>query len=425
MNSFFQALNIVDARPPVPLTPRCGQCGLHAQPSCKSPMMKVYGEGRRKIMVTGEAPGATENEEGIPFCGDAGNVLKRALNECGVDLYRDCWVINSLRCWPGKGNKIPNPKMIEWCRPFTVNDIKALKPEIIILLGANAVKSVIGWLWREDPGGIGPWTGLRVPVQSINAYVCSTWHPSYIMRGENAKDDDESGEEEGGRTGGELRAKLFQRHIAAACRLKKRPWKEIPDNNSKVRVVLDPKEAAVLIDGIMGKPVAWDIETDGIKPDNPALEILACSFSDGETALAFPWVGDARTAALRLLESDTPKIGYNISFESSWLAVKEGIEINNWVWDGMLAAHLLNTTPNTKSLKFQAFATLGVDAWDVGSKPFMNSKGTNHPNRLREMPLEQMLRYCAFDSLYTFLIAKRQMKRFGYTLEQIASGAAI
>jgi len=402
MQGFFQSLQMADTRPPVPPTPRCGQCGLYL--NCQSPKMLVFGKGLKKIFIVGEAPGEKDDEQGQTFIGESGDKLRGVLDKAGVDLDRDCWIGNSLRCHP-ENNKIPNPKMIDWCRPFTVNDIKELKPETIILLGASAVKSVIGWLWREDVGAISRWVGLRIPSIALNAYVCPTWHPSYIMRTENSREN-------------EIAGALFEKHIAAAAKLQKRPWKEIPCHNASISCVYDHEQAAALLDRLTesGRPVAWDIETNMLKPDNPEARIVSCSFSDGTTAFSFPWIGLAVVAAKRLLTSNVPKIGWNLAFETNWLKTKEGIDVNHWIWDGMLAAHLLNTTPDTKSLKFQAFATLGVDAWDAPAAPYLRADGSNIPNCIHEMPLDKLLTYGAYDSLYTYLICKKQMKRMGRTL---------
>jgi hypothetical protein len=148
-----------------------------------------------------------------------------------------------------------------------------------------------------------------------------------------------------------------------------------------------------------------------LKPDSKGAEIVCCSFSDGRVSYSYPWHGDAIRATDELLtESDVPKIGFSSKFEQRWTLKEFGKSVRNWVWDGMLAAHLLDNRPNICSLSFQEFALLGYESHkDI--KPFLESKGSNLPNRIREVPLEKLLCYSALDSLVEWKVAQVQMKQ--------------
>src|SRR6516225_6965990 len=76
MAGFFKASTLY-RKAPLAMVPRCGACGLHE--TCKSPKMRPTGEGRRKILIVGEAPGKTEDEENRQFCGKTGERLERKL----------------------------------------------------------------------------------------------------------------------------------------------------------------------------------------------------------------------------------------------------------------------------------------------------------------------------------------------------------
>jgi uracil-DNA glycosylase family 4 len=408
---FFQSDAPAEARrKPIPLLPECSPCGLFKK--CDSPKMPVFGNGRRKILVCGEGPGETEDRQNRPFVGKAGGKLRGTLSKIGIDLDEDCWTTNAVRCrptTPAKKNRTPTDKEIGHCRPYLVDAVKELKPHVIIPLGGPAVKSLLGWLWQEDVGAISRWDGWRIPVQSINAWVTPTWHPSYLLRVENQREND-------------VRELFFERHLRAACKLEGRPWAEVPDWGKQVRVELDDQRAAATVATMMafGKPLAFDYETSSIKPDRTDAFIYSCAVSDGTTSVSFPWHGAAREQMRIMLASRCPKIGFNIAFESKW-TYKEfdfWIDGESWVWDGMLAAHVLDNRPEICSAAFQAFVLLGVDDWKGGIKPYLKSRrqGHNEPNRIKEAPLPELLHYGGLDALYEWKIAQIQARQFGVKL---------
>lgn len=384
--------------------PGCAACGLHK--GCLSPKMPVHGQGARKILVVGEAPGENEDYQGKPFVGKSGEMLKTALGRNQVGLFQDCWVTNSLRCRP-KRNKLPKDpkKLIEHCRPYLLTAIKELQPEVIILLGGVPVQSLIGWLWKEDMKGIMRWAGWQIPSTRLNAWVCPTYHPSYVGR-ERSKD-------------GQVVEALFQTHIDAACALSGRPYPDgPPDLRKAVKCIHNPDEAADLIHRLIDahRPVAFDYETDRLKPDHPNARIVCCSVSDGTVSVAFPWHGAAVRAMKELLTSDIPKVGFNVKFEECWTRRALGIRVCNWVFDGMLAAHVIDNRPGTKSLKFQAFVRMGADSYDDEIKPYLMADDGNQRNRITELSLSKLLLYCGVDSLYESRLAAMLAPQLGVEL---------
>lgn len=395
---FLAPLQLVSKRPP-DTVPQCERCGLYR--GCKSPKMSVHGKGQKGVLVVGEAPGADEDEQGRPFVGVTGQLLRKTLSELGVNLDRDCWTTNALICRP-RGNKIPGDRMVDWCRPNLLKAVRVLKPRTVLLLGSHAVRSLLGWLWKEDAGGINRWAGFRIPSQRLNAWVCPTFHPSHVSR---SRDEDRSGVTE----------LLWRRHLKAAFRGTARPWREAPDYESRLELILDPLKAARRVREMVraGGPLAFDFETTTLKPDGRHAEVYCCSVSDGDVSIAYPWHGAAIEATHDLVRSRVPKLGYNTKFESRWAMSLWGRPVRNWVWDGMIAAHILDNRQEITSLKFQAFANLGVEEWDSGVKPFLKSAAPNLPNRIKEAGLEGVLRYCAMDSLMEWLVCKRQMRQAG------------
>lgn len=143
----------------------------------------VYGEGDpcARLMVVGEGPGETEDQQGRPFVGRAGQLLDRML--AAIDLPRaDVYICNTVKCRPtlpgpsGPRNRAPDAIEMENCRPFLDEQIEIIAPEVILALGSPAAKSFLGrdfaitkmrGRWYTGPRG----TPLMV-----------TFHPAYILR---------------------------------------------------------------------------------------------------------------------------------------------------------------------------------------------------------------------------------------------------
>jgi uracil-DNA glycosylase family 4 len=398
-------LNLLAAKAPPTLRPQCSRCGLHQ--TCESPKMPPAGQGRRRILIVGEAPGRQEDRDGKPFVGDSGDLLRRLLLRCGVDMRADCVITNALICRPPR-NDIDDPKKIEFCRPNVLDVIRRHDPTVIVCLGKYAVKSVIGHYYKEDTKGIMRWAGFQIPNHRPNCWICPTVHPAFVLR---ERDRDGCYKDRG------LRERWLLKHLKAAVELSERkPWQEVPDYLSKVQVVGDTKDAARLIRRMTGsRPVSWDIETTTLKPQSPHARIVCASMSDGETTIAFPWLGEVIPAMKEFLTSSTPKISHNQRFENGWSEVHLGVKVRNWAFDTMAQAHVIDGRPGIVGLKFQAYAYLGQPDYDSAVKPYLDSrqKGGNAPNRIKMVDFKTLASYCGGDSLLTWLLADKQRKQLG------------
>lgn len=384
---------------PLPLVAKCHQCGLYK--TCRSPKMGVSGRGERKILILGESPGVQEDNTGKPFVGPSGQLLEESLNKCGVNLRRDCWITNALICRP-KNNKISDNRAIDWCRPNLLKTLEDLKPDVIIPLGATAVKSLIGWLWKEDTGGIARWVGWQIPCQRINAWICPNWHPSYLLRSDEKK------------TNIAILRSFFDKYISDACSLENKPWKTVPDYQKHFEIIYDHEAAAKAIREFIsvGKTLSFDFETDRLKPDHSDARIVCNAISDGKRTIAYPMYGDAVEATGDLLLSNIPKMGYACKFEDRWCLRTWGHKVKHWISDGMLNAHLLDNRTHITGLKFQAFVRLGVESYDDEIKPFMKTKNSNEKNKLHQVPLKKLLVYNAMDAFLEHKVVSLQMKEF-------------
>ena len=104
----------------------------------------VFGAGNSDadLMFVGEAPGAEEDRQGLPFVGRAGSLLAELLEGIGM-TRQDVWITNVLRCRP-PGNRDPQPIEIESCQPYTDRQIGLIQPRVIGTLGNFATKLLTG-----------------------------------------------------------------------------------------------------------------------------------------------------------------------------------------------------------------------------------------------------------------------------------------
>ncbi len=156
----------------------CRGCHLHA-PATQT----VFGEGPRKarVMLVGEMPGDREDREGHPFVGPAGRELDEALDDAGIDRG-DLYVTNVVKHFKfeerGKRRIHQTPKRweVQACMPWVRSELAAVRPEVLVLLGATAGKALLGSGFKlgESRG-----TSLESDLAPV---VTATAHPSAILR---------------------------------------------------------------------------------------------------------------------------------------------------------------------------------------------------------------------------------------------------
>ena len=184
---------------------QCTRCPLY-----KNATQVVPGEGpaRARLMMVGEQPGDKEDLEGKPFVGPAGGVLDRAIEEAGLDR-RKVFVTNAVKHFKfeqrGKRrlHKKPNAYEIDRCHWWQEHELRIVKPELVVALGATALRSLTG-----KPLAIAKLRGHAVPLADGTPMV-ATIHPSYLLRIQDR--DDKAAEY--GRFVGDLRlcAKLLEK----------------------------------------------------------------------------------------------------------------------------------------------------------------------------------------------------------------------
>ena len=158
--------------------PECRGCDLY-----KHATQAVPGAGATKarLMLIGEQPGDQEDLKGEPFVGPAGAVLRKALEELGIDAD-EVYVTNAVKHFKfvqrGKRRLHENPRMseINACKPWLMAELDAVKPRVLVCLGASASKSLLGGTFAlmKSRG--------QVQETPFAERVIATLHPSAILR---------------------------------------------------------------------------------------------------------------------------------------------------------------------------------------------------------------------------------------------------
>ncbi len=373
--------------------PRCGECGLAK--TCYSPKMPVTGLGQRSILFVSDTPGEQEDREGVQLVGKAGEVLRQVLHGSGEELD-DCWKTNAVICHPPKGKAEDNN--ISACRPTLLKTINQLKPKVIILLGQIAIKSLISTEWKESPGPISQWAGWAIPSERYTAWLCPTYHPSFIL---SMKDDPT------------LRL-LLKEHLQAAMSLEgvaPNPL-DLECLKKEVEIIQNSRLARLRMRELATKKglLAFDYETTGIKPDDKRQRIVTCAFCfEGEDTFAVPIDPSSyRTLSKILQTKKLKKIAANAKFEQRWTLAKLGHKVEGWWWDTMIASHILDNRRGITSLKFQAYAYFGIGDYDSHIAPFLKSKDNSDFNRVEEADQRDLLLYNGLDAILEYKVAMRQ-----------------
>jgi len=148
----------------------CSRCGL-----AKSRSKFVFGDGYASadIVLVGEAPGATEDRQGVPFVGEAGRLLDKIL--ASIQLKREeVFTCNVLKCRPPE-NRDPQPGEVAECLPYLQKQLELIRPAFILCLGRHAAQALLNTTETLSNlrGRVHTWQGIRLIV---------TYHPAALLR---------------------------------------------------------------------------------------------------------------------------------------------------------------------------------------------------------------------------------------------------
>ena len=312
----------------------CTQCPLFEGAT----RQLLHGDGptNARIMLVGEAPGLRENETGVPFVGDTGQLLNRLLAKAGLNRS-DVFVTNTVRCRPPQ-NRTPSAKEINACKNHLLREIEEVQPALIIALGNPALKALTGL------SGITKYRGQTFELHkslrngsATHPIVFPTFHPALALRyPENEQTI-------------LLDLITAQRQLDGGFREVATPWcfyrtGHVPD----------------FCLGI----ASFDIETNARELHDPELKVWFGSIDDGAHIIVY--VGEEEipayvSALQQCIDLGACLVGHNASaFDRAVLLEKYGVNIK--CDDTQLLAHLID---EQQSLKLQNLAVkyLGVQPW--------------------------------------------------------------
>jgi len=144
----------------------------------------VFGEGNKnaRLMFIGEAPGASEDDSGKVFVGRAGNILTNIIEKVLNLKKEDVYIANILKCRT-PANRVPNMEEVSACKPYLMQQIEMINPEIIVALGSTSYHHLTG----EYDTHISKVRGELLELGS--ARLIPTYHPNFLLRNPSSKKD--------------------------------------------------------------------------------------------------------------------------------------------------------------------------------------------------------------------------------------------
>ncbi len=151
----------------------CTKCELH---STRNKVVFGHGPVPCDLMLIGEAPGADEDEQGIPFVGRSGQLLTKIFESVGINREQDVYIANTVKCRPPE-NRAPLQPETDACFPYLTRQIEIVSPKIILLSGAPACKVIM-----KHEGTMSSVRGKWFKLDGSDISIMPIFHPSYLLR---------------------------------------------------------------------------------------------------------------------------------------------------------------------------------------------------------------------------------------------------
>lgn len=150
----------------------CEQCGLS-----QSRKQTVFGSGdqQAELMIIGEAPGAEEDRQGLPFVGRAGQLLTNMLSAIGLDR-KQVYIANILKCRP-PSNRDPQPTEVTACSDYLNRQIALIQPNLILSAGGISARNLL-----QTDQSVGRLRGKLHQYTATQTDLMVTYHPAYLLR---------------------------------------------------------------------------------------------------------------------------------------------------------------------------------------------------------------------------------------------------
>lgn len=367
--------------------PNCIKCQLFK--NCDNPFIGIDGSYDSDVLFVGEAPGAEEDEQGKPFIGKSGKLLREMVEALEIDAS----YTNSVRCRPPE-NATPTGKQIELCKEFLTEDLENSNSKVIVPLGNVALKAVTG------NNGITAWRG-KVLKKDSKIYV-ATYHPAALLY----SDDDgmeqswmEDLDKIAGIAVGDSKDSNDKSH--------EYEYKLIESVSEFREVIKELKNAG---------EAAYDTEFTNIKIYSLWNDLIMASFAIKGKAWAIPIFHpesnmlDDLPEIIDIFEdfcnSDIRKIGHNIKIDALIPKTTLGIDLLTISDDVMLLSQLVDSNPRSPhDLKELAERFLGWYDYEADLTSYVAEHKNSDPKRggtYANIPLDILWVYAAKDAAATY-----------------------
>ena len=365
----------------------CEVCGLDKKSS--SPKMEAFGEGRKGILFIGTSPGREEDRANIPIAGQSSKLLKQILSYMDIDLFRDCYLTNIVRCMVSRRDE-PSKEEMLCCRSRVFADIENLNPKLVICLGDKATEVILGPL-KLKSCKLNTTHGLLFPYQEYNCWVGATYHPAVLLK-ERSKKYMNSKEH------------IFTYDLCDMIAGKDKPVPQVLNKDNCI-LLSKSNDCLSVLDEIIEQniPTAFDYETTCISPYDESAKVLTVAVANNvdkgyciplnmnnwnEFESAFVW-----KKFIEFLVSGVPKVVQNFNMEELWGRVHFKQRMNNFLRDTLSTHHAIYCRRGTANLDFQVKLLTG----DMYKKESVDTKS------LESEPVEQVSTYNGLDARYTLM----------------------
>lgn len=397
----------------------CAKCGLNT--NCITPKMKPYGNMDSKLVILGEAPGRTEDEKGIPFCGDSGDILRSEFRKNKISVKNHTIVLNAVSCRP-PGNKISDT-YLRCCRPILKERLHQIKPNLIICFGESAINSILNLFGEKE--GITKLRNRLIPSYEFNCMVYATYHPAALMYNRSTTYSFEKDVER--------IVSIWNRFLHRRKEVNKTLQNRQVLKDITIREIKSSEELLKVAEILsVDKKFAFDYETTNVKPYDDNFEIWCLTLSTKKNAWTayVPDIVDLnkfKEVLIKLLNDKSYlKIIQNAKFEElatkhwfyhhsllsrdftnyiqfPWDVTlgKQGQIIRN-TFDTMLATHTVDERGGCTSLDFQNLVRFGIPKYSNKVAKYLKAEKGEKKNKIHLCPKEDLIQYCSLDGITTF-----------------------
>jgi uracil-DNA glycosylase family 4 len=388
----------------------CNKCGLLGKP------LPIYGNQESGLVFLGEAPGAEEVVQGIPFIGKSGQYLRSTIRRLGkIKLEKDAATINACSCRP-PGNKISDT-YLRCCRSKLIENLNQLKPKLVIALGESAINSIMDLLGSKE--SIGKMRNRLIPCHEFNCMIYATFHPAYVLRKDGTTDNNLS--------------YAFERDIKKILQL----WEDKLHSRPNIKLLLKQRNLAegikinqiktqdqllTVVDKIYdyGK-FAFDYEASNLKPFDSYFKIASLCFAiekDAYVVYLPEYEGKINKLKQIVVEDllnnpDILTIIQNAKYEE--LCTRYWIKNNDFdiersesgqvirnTFDTMLATHTVDERRGCTSLDFQNLVRFGMKPYNDKVKKYLAAGKDEKQNKVFECNPQDLIYYTGMDGISTY-----------------------